>query len=430
MLTGAAFATAVAQAVEALPSAIPAVSCQPYTFGPSGAGWTGQSSGAGAVTFDDMPTTYAVDFGGGVMASALFSLSSASISVAPAATTPTASSGPIAAAGEAGTFMPIWLAGLTSCSGPVNPGYSFSGPINGPDVWCVGVVQTGIALGVVLHDEGAAITYSFTVPAGTTERVTYGIPGTEVDPAGGHLNQVPLSIAVDDGAPTTVDGCMGATGATTDVDEYCWTSAPLGPGQHTVTITSLGDSNNVYGVWVASTDSAPAATPMPRTSAAAIATDEAYVTQQLDNCVAWTASNSCQGLFSATQTAVGSTVVYTIFASQTGGGSCGRGTVWFFDGTTPVALAANLAPGEVLTVNGVDQNEVTMLAAPPTTPATGEFSLSYLVSSPEQPGATYTDCADIGDAGTDTYVYQWNGTSIVYQSGNPPTPPDFIGGGS
>ena len=61
-------------------------------------------------------------------------------------------------------------------------------------------------------------------------------------------------------------GRRGATGATTDVDEYCWTNAPLGPGQHTVSITSLGDSSNVYGVWVASTlaHRVPPPVPPPR----------------------------------------------------------------------------------------------------------------------------------------------------------------------
>lgn|GEM_PF-4317231 len=92
VLTGAAFAQAVLQAAKAAPGSIPSASCQSFLFGPSAAtpGWVGQVRAGQQVAFDVMPTAYAVDYGGGLMASSLFAMSSAQVSVAPVAATTTA----------------------------------------------------------------------------------------------------------------------------------------------------------------------------------------------------------------------------------------------------------------------------------------------------------------------------------------------------
>jgi hypothetical protein len=100
---------------------------------------------------------------------------------------------------------------------------------------------------------GSSITYTFTVPSGTNDAVTYGIP------AGGYLNNVGATVSVDGGAaqPTTTD--VGGYGSTTSSDLSLWTTSGLGPGSHKVTIVSEGNSVNVYGLWIESSSTTVAA---------------------------------------------------------------------------------------------------------------------------------------------------------------------------
>ncbi|MGO9298961.1 MAG: fibronectin type III domain-containing protein [Acidimicrobiales bacterium] len=109
----------------------------------------------------------------------------------------------------------------------------------------------GIVDYIWLHS-GATVSYSFTVPAGNAETLTYGIP------AGGYLNNAASSVSIDGSSPVTVNSNLRGFGATASSDLYLWTSSALSPGTHTWTITSQGDAVNVYGLWLAA---AAASTP-------------------------------------------------------------------------------------------------------------------------------------------------------------------------
>ena len=100
-----------------------------------------------------------------------------------------------------------------------------------------------------LPTAGGRISYRFTVPAGTSETLTYGIP------AGGFLNNVGARISLDGRSPVTVSTGIGSYGATAATDLVVWRSESLAAGSHTWTITSTGDSVNVYGVWIAASTS-------------------------------------------------------------------------------------------------------------------------------------------------------------------------------
>ena len=128
-----------------------------------------------------------------------------------------------------GTFVPATLSG--SCT--LAPGYSSVGSI------CV--------LGndyLYLNTVGDSVTYSFTVPSGTSPTLTYGIP------TGGYVNDVAGTVSLDGGAPITVDSNLGVFNQTTPTDLSLWTSPVLGAGAHTWTITTTGDAVNVYGLWL------------------------------------------------------------------------------------------------------------------------------------------------------------------------------------
>jgi hypothetical protein len=130
-----------------------------------------------------------------------------------------------------GTFVSATLSG--SCT--LAPGYSSIGSscVLGNDY-------------LYLHSAGGSVTYSFTVPSGTSATLTYGIP------AGGYINTAAGTVSLDGGAPVTVNSNLGGVGLdqTTPTDLSLWTSSVLAAGAHTWTITSTGDSVNVYGLWL------------------------------------------------------------------------------------------------------------------------------------------------------------------------------------
>jgi hypothetical protein len=97
---------------------------------------------------------------------------------------------------------------------------------------------------IFLPDAGGSLTYSFTVPGGTSEALTYGIP------AGGFVNNVDATVSLDGGAPVTLSSHLGAFDQTAASDLALWTGPSVGPGPHTWTITTTGDAVNIYGLWV------------------------------------------------------------------------------------------------------------------------------------------------------------------------------------
>lgn len=189
-----------------------------------------------------------------------------SASSAPAEQALTLAFQPQAATGTApGTFVPIWQVMAPEpggCSEAMTSGYSLSGPIDQSEIGCgwnsngpVEINGTEEPEGTVdyvwLH-EGAHVSYSFTVPPGTSQEIAYGIP------AGGDLNNAPATLS-GVGPPATV--CDGGTSpsdcsalpsfhATAPSDTILWTSSALSPGTYTLTITSDGAAVNVYGVWM------------------------------------------------------------------------------------------------------------------------------------------------------------------------------------
>jgi hypothetical protein len=143
-----------------------------------------------------------------------------------------------------GTFLPIVIS--NGCS--LTSGFT----VSGSSVCGVNAQTTGQRY-IYLPSAGSSITYSFTVPSGGSETLTYGIP------AGGYLNNVNATVSVDGGAAETVGVNEGGFGSSTTSDLPIWNSEALGPGAHTWTITSTGDAVNVYGLWVGSSSLIPIA---------------------------------------------------------------------------------------------------------------------------------------------------------------------------
>jgi hypothetical protein len=82
----------------------------------------------------------------------------------------------------------------------------------------------------------------------------------------------------------------------------------------------------------------------------------------------------------------------------------GIGTTYFFLGTRYLASTMSLAPR-----TGVAPSE------PVWVNALGQFGVNYPVSS------AFDDvCADRGDLGVDSYIYKWNGTTMVVAFGQEP----------
>jgi len=137
-----------------------------------------------------------------------------------------------ASAGTGGTFVPVAVGGTCSLTSGFSTG---------------GVADCGAGIAgakyIYLPDNGSSLTYALTVPAATSETLTYGIP------AGGFVNTVAATVSLDGGPPVTLDADLGAFDQTTPSDLPLWTSSWLGPGSHTWTITSTGDAENVYGLW-------------------------------------------------------------------------------------------------------------------------------------------------------------------------------------
>lgn len=139
---------------------------------------------------------------------------------------------PPASAAIGGTFVPVAMSG--SCT--LATGFSSIGPTCG----------TGLAGNKYIYIATASdsVTYSFTVPSETTAILTYGIP------AGGFVNTVAATVAIDGNGPYPVNSNLGSFAQTTPTDLPLWTSPVLAAGPHTWTITSSGDAVNVYGVWL------------------------------------------------------------------------------------------------------------------------------------------------------------------------------------
>jgi hypothetical protein len=167
------------------------------------------------------------------------------------------------------------------------------------------------------------------------------------------------------------------------------------------------------------------------------AKDKSYVATKLDDCYPFTPDHRCGPWeLQVAYASDGSTgTLYAVTALQTTGDSCYRSSVWFFDNATPIPLSSDLLPPDVVATtdpDGVDpeapdlSNTVSFVDGTAAAAGRAEFAIPYAVSLPVMPGSMVS-CADVGHAGTDTYVYRWNGRTMTYVSGEPPTPPLVIG---
>ncbi len=151
----------------------------------------------------------------------------------------------------------------------------------------------------------------------------------------------------------------------------------------------------------------PATSPDP----AVVAHDEAVVSATLGNCAAFRGPNGSCPFGPVVPTSDGSGNLLYGFSSQTTGDDCFRGIAYFFDGERLLGNTSQLPPNSI---GGV----VAMHAAGPR-----RFAVGYGVSP-----SKLTSCAENGSAGTDTYVYGWNGSRMFLVSGTPPAPPKVIVG--
>ena len=165
----------------------------------------------------------------------------------------------------------------------------------------------------------------------------------------------------------------------------------------------------------------------PTNTAQDAAEDEFYVAGALDDCVAFTVDHKCpQSLFQLAETSDGSRGnLYAVTAIQTTGDSCQRESVWFFDGTKPITLAADLPPMDLLTNSHAPAGHFFLVVGKVRAVGAGELAVPFAVSTATMPEGV--SCASVGNAGTDTYVYRWDGTTLAYVSGEPPASPRFLG---
>jgi hypothetical protein len=138
-----------------------------------------------------------------------------------------------ASASIGGTFVPVTVG--STCT--LTTGFSTGGTADcGPGISAKKYIY--------LPNSGGSLTYSFVVPSGTSETVTYGIP------AGGYVDNVDATVSFDGSSPVTLSSDLGAFDQTTASDLALWSSPSVGPGTHTWTVTSTGDAVNIYGLWV------------------------------------------------------------------------------------------------------------------------------------------------------------------------------------
>jgi lysophospholipase L1-like esterase len=148
--------------------------------------------------------------------------------------------------------------------------------------------------------------------------------------------------------------------------------------------------------------------------------------------------------------------LYAIELFPSDGDGSARGSVFFFDGEHLLNAGPALAPeGPVLgnppMLPGSDTYTAAIPDAQVATPGASpggvldvarngvsaagpqRFSIAYEISTPDgtgPDGTPFVSVAGIGNAGTDTYVYAWNGSTMTLVSGTAPSPPVVLGGGN
>ena len=149
----------------------------------------------------------------------------------------------------------------------------------------------------------------------------------------------------------------------------------------------------------------------PRTLTAEIAHDKAVVAAKYHNCSALHLSpQHCPFKVATTSNGHGGSLI-GIDLTQQSGDDCDRGRAFFFSKETLLASTKALQPHSVGGVEGLHAD------------GTAQIAIVYGVSA-----SASTSCAENGNAGTDTYVYAWNGHHMIKKSGTPPKLPKVIVG--
>jgi hypothetical protein len=144
----------------------------------------------------------------------------------------------------------------------------------------------------------------------------------------------------------------------------------------------------------------------PAPNSSVIAHDEAIVNQMHSSCTAFEPTGKgCPFLVATTADGHGG-LVYAITLLADAGDSCAGSIVYFFDGERLITDTTTLPPH---TDPGADAV---------TSPQVGQFKVVWRVNPSVDAG-----CDQYGTAGSDTYLYGWNGTTMSLLSGTPPQPP-------
>ena len=165
------------------------------------------------------------------------------------------------------------------------------------------------------------------------------------------------------------------------------------------------------GLVLAGCGTAQAAGGAPRTLKAEIAHDKAFVAARYHHCASLHLSpRHCPFKVATTSNGHGGALIAIDLTQQTGD-DCNRGRVFFFSKETFLASTRTLRPHSLGGVVGLRAH------------GARKFAVIYGVSANAN-----TSCADAGNAGTDTYVYAYNGHHMVRKSGTPPKLPKVIVG--
>ncbi len=162
------------------------------------------------------------------------------------------------------------------------------------------------------------------------------------------------------------------------------------------------------GCGAAQASSQPAAA---STLKAQIAHDKAFVADRYHGCASLHLSpRHCPFKVATTSNGHGGKLIAIDLTQQTGD-DCNRGRVFFFTKEHFLASTRKLRPHSLGGVVGMHAH------------GAAKFAVIYGVSA-----NTSTSCADAGNAGTDSYVYAYNGHRMVKKSGTPPKLPKVIVG--
>ena len=149
----------------------------------------------------------------------------------------------------------------------------------------------------------------------------------------------------------------------------------------------------------------------PRTLKAEIAHDKAVVAAKYHHCSALHLSPPhCPFKVATTSNGHGGSLIAIDLTQQTGD-DCYRGRAFFFSNETFLTSTKALQPHSVGGVEGLRAH------------GSAQIAIVYGVSA-----SANTSCAQNGNAGTDTYVYEWNGHHMIKKSGTPPKLPKVIVG--